>query len=1181
MGEEYYTMSEAEYASSDDDTISEELEHLIHRDTETITFPDRIYALGGGGRKMVIEMFSEDWVAIEAMRDRGQDIDIIFMDSASENKENHSHEVSELQDRLRTLEQTMQEETDPEVDVGSFNIKDELITNYVSVTNRASLIGEDPIKEIKNHTDADYWWVRREHLNAVDDRGDFYDVSQGAIKRRALGKALHYKALAQGTQQYSDSMASNLEESEIAIFTGLGGGTGSGTFIDIARKIRSYNQSANIQLFATLPASGQRDQAQANAFAALSELEYLNLSGETPFNDIFLLPLEPTNLDSEKTDNPELRELDRAMTYAVLGVYNATDLDYALSNTLSYSPFTIVIPQVLHYSRDEIKRKKERIHELLEIKREILNREYDNLDEIEKYLQSHHPDAPSVSGEELSEESRDYLKRRIQEFEQLITSDLLEKLEIDITEDSTQILDDIYGEELDSENTDINEVVRRRGLDSIIEGIEFIIDIEGINGGRVDNYAEFGDELINDIAYTELSRLTRMYDVLCQLHGAEKETMATSGAEISTDADTKLLETTLVPSLERSVEKKRWKTLKTARNDVQDRISETERELEETQQRLEEEREEFQEKVDQYTREFWREAEPLINDYATVANIHLDDKVREFKSTLSRFAEDVGTQEDVDVVSTAEVETALDQLKQEVSSDLQSNLGKNNSIDISDLETDIIDSLNDVKVARKRWDELENSTDSGGFLSNLFGSDDAGTLETDRYRTPYERVNTMGVFSLPRPPNTESALERLGFHVEVEIDVEKRINNQVEELQAEIKQELVNRYESLIEDLTENEEEDGESAGFGSTSDTSTVVEQRREEFVRVVEDSSPDELKTELEKVVTKAVRDEIDTEIETYETQVENLTQRLDSLRHRYERLADCFDLFERMTGDVSEPLRDLYSRYEQKFRSDIFDVPHQRTKRHAIDQLYEHEVTPADLSSAVKKKSLAETDLLEMTSSGKTPQERQDIQKSFSKITSNRILDSRYNGLKRSRLNNANIAFFPDTGVYVAYASEALSAGEEDERKLNPNDFTEVKQKLIKNLDINEVANQYDQWFIENGDPWEVSMCVYIQGLPFLDNLRDLTANDGYWSRYQELARSRDQSRTIERHAFGLERGFYVTRSELIDIDGNPDFFLENDIDEIKNELMKRHERHSIDTDIDGLKEPESEQDIGDAR
>ncbi|WP_407040457.1 hypothetical protein [Halovalidus salilacus] len=153
-------------------------------------------------------------------------------------------------------------------------------------------------------------------------------------------------------------------------------------------------------------------------------------------------------------------------------------------------------------------------------------------------------------------------------------------------------------------------------------------------------------------------------------------------------------------------------------------------------------------------------------------------------------------------------------------------------------------------------------------------------------------------------------------------------------------------------------------------------------------------------------------------------------------------------------------------------------------------------------------------------------------------------------------------------MAYASEAISAGQEVDGKLNPNDFADVKQKLIENLDISEVSNQYDQWFVENGDPWEVAMCVYIQGLPFMDNLRDLTANDGYWSRYQELARRRDQIRTIERHAFGLERGFYVTRSELIDIDGNPDFFLEQSAEDIRSELTSCHDRHTIETEVEDI-------------
>lgn len=1157
---------------ADRDDLSAELEHLFERDTETITFPDRIYALGGGGRKMVLEMFSQDWLVIEAMRNRSQDIDIVFMDSASENQENHAQEIAELQERLYELEQTMQEWTQPGVDVGSFTIQDEVITDHITVTNRASLTGTEPINEIKNHTDAESWWVHHEHLNAVDERGDFYDVSQGAVKRRALGKALHYKALAQGDQQYADAMQSNVEESQIALFTGLGGGTGSGTVIDVARKIRDHNQGASIQLFATLPASGQRDQAQANAFAALSELEYLSLSGETPFNDIFLFPLEPTSLDSETTDNPELREFDRAMTYAVLGVYNANDLDYALSNTTAYSPFTIVVPQILRYSRDEIKQKKDKIHELLETKREILNREYDNIERINEHLEAHHPNVTPASGTELSDDARSYIQTRLERFEQLLTSDLLEKLEIEITEERESLLTDMYGEELDTDTASIQEAVRHRGLDTIISDIEFNVDIKGIEDGRVDSYAEFGNDLITDIAHTELARIVRIYETLRLLAAAESDVLDSERAEINTDADTKLLETLLVPSHERSVRKKRFQTLKAETEDVSQEVADANKQLEKLDKKLAEERTAFNKEVDNLTHRFWDSLEPLIADYQYLSELNIDEKIRDLNTALSEYTGDLASESAVENVSQVPVQNALEELRRELKGDLHSDFAEDNQIEFQQFENNVREGLDQLKDAKRRWDKLESDANSGGFLGGLLGGNDKGTLETNQYRTLYEAVQATGVFELPRPPNTPQALERTDFTVEVKVDIADRFGGQAEKLRSKLREESCAVYKSLLQELDDSNEE-FDDRGLGGASGIQAEAN-RVEKFERELKETPANKLDARIRTIVRDTVKSELDTEIEEYENREKDLRERLVALEARQNRLKESFELFDRLTGEISNPIWELFAAYDGSYQAGAFDIPHQRTKRHTIDQLYQHDVTPADLSSAVKKQSLAKTNLLSNTSAGQPSQERQDIRKSFSKITSNRILDSRYNGLKRARISNTNIASFEETGVYVAYASEALSQQESD-GQLDPNDFTDVKQKLIENLDITDHSNQYDQWFVKNGDPWEVAMCVYIQGLPFLDNLRDLTANDGYWSRYQELAQGCDPTKTIERHAFGLERGFHVGRSKLVDVDGNPDFFLEKSREEIENELIGRHERVELQSELEPVPESESEQ------
>ncbi|MFC6720256.1 tubulin-like doman-containing protein [Natrialbaceae archaeon GCM10025896] len=1117
---------------------------------------------------MVLEMFEQDWVAIEAMRGRTQDITIIFMDSASENEENHADDVADLVQKLDYLEQTLQEETPSGVDVGGIEINDRLITDQVNITTRASLTGSETVDEVIEHTEAEHWWVSEEHLDATDNSGDFYDVSQGAVKRRALGKALHYKALANGGREYRDSMYTAAEESNIAVFTGLGGGTGSGTFIDVARMIRDRNQSANIELFTTLPTSGQRDQAQANAFAALSELEYQSLNGETIFNDMYLFPLEPTELRSETTESPELREFDQAMSYAIVGAYNNADRDFAFANTSSYSPFTVVVPQVLRYNRDEIKRKKEEIHALLDTKREILNLEYYHFEAVTEYISEFYPNARSVSGSDLSDDARQYIIDRLREFERLITSDLLEKLEIEITDYSTQLLEDIYGDELDPEVDTLTEVIQRRGIDDIIGDIEFTIERRDISGGRVDNYAEFGDEYVRDIVHTEIYRLKESFDTLCRLRGAEKEAIDSSGAEVATDADTKLLETMLVPSFERGAEKKRWRSLDTAKENTQQERDQTIEDLESTIKDLEAEREEFEQATEEYSAEFWSNAEPIIADLITLQEMNVDKVVREFVSELEQYAESVSNEEDLTAIRDSDVTTALEQFKKELDESLDSDVGQSEGIDISNLEEEVSESLDIVKTLRRRWDELESESSSSGLLNRVLGSNGDGTVESDRYRTPYQQLNQYALFEAPRPPNQQTTLERTEFTVTVERDLETEVTQQIDQLRSELWRELRDQYEDLLSRLPES---DSQTTSSGIAGSNGTSSQELTDEFDTLVTNTSPQKLESEIRELVHRTVESEITTDIDQYEREIEELKEKRDSLSQKYDRLDQAHDVYEELTGRAETPLRELYQRYQDDFSDEIFDIPHQRSTRHAIENLYKHQVTPADLSSAVKRPSLAETDLLETRSDGEVSQERQDIRKSFKRIVSNRVLDNQYNGLERERLRTADVPTYQDTGVYVAYASEALDESSRTSGKLNPNDFEEIQESLEENFHIDEPANQYDEWFIQNGDPWEVSMCVYIQGISFLDNLRDVIAMDGYWSKYQALTKQRNEAQTIERHAYGLERGFYPIRTELVDINGNTEFFLEESSDIIRSGLQDRYDRIRIDAFDEQPEEP----------
>jgi F0F1-type ATP synthase membrane subunit b/b' len=510
-------------------------------------------------------------------------------------------------------------------------------------------------------------------------------------------------------------------------------------------------------------------------------------------------------------------------------------------------------------------------------------------------------------------------------------------------------------------------------------------------------------------------------------------------------------------------------------------------------------------------------------------------------------------------VRESEVLSTLSNVEQEVSADLRSDVGTAGGVDVSHLESEIRESLDIAKTLRRRWDDIENRTESGGILGRVLGSSGDGTIDSDRYRTPYQQLTEHAIFSAPRPPNQKSTVDRTEFSLEVTRDLAEELNNQVEQLKSDIRSELKTAYENLLERVSEDA---GDSRNGIAGTTTSAASTELQTEFNRVLEQTPPASLKTEISTLITETVEEQIDTAVDQYVQELEQLKAEIEALDSKYNRLVAAHEVYEQITGQAEDPLRALNEEFQDGFSDEIFDLPNQRATRHAIENLYRHQVTPADLSSAVKCPSLAETSLLEPQPNSEVSQERQDIRKSFKRITSNRVLDNKYNGLERERLRTADVPTFDGTGVYVAYASEAIDTSSTGGAKLNPNDFEEIQQSLERNFHLDEPANQYDEWFVQNGDPWEVSMCVYVQGISFLDNLRDVIAMDGYWSKYQNLTKQQDETRTIERHAYGLEDGFYTVRSDLVDINADTEFYVEQSPDEIRSALLDKQKQVSLD-------------------
>ncbi|MCK4245098.1 MAG: hypothetical protein KAX20_05680, partial [Candidatus Omnitrophica bacterium] len=142
----------------------------------------------------------------------------------------------------------------------------------------------------------------------------------------------------------------------IAIIVGLGGGTGSGMLIDLARYIRSLRgEEAEIWLFAVLPTTEEGEKEQLNAAIALTELEYLNLDGRL-FNYVVLTSLGPTGFKKGEEAKREVQEFDLVFPYIFTNSFYLARGDIDVSDARKpYSSFILADAHVIEYPIEELR----------------------------------------------------------------------------------------------------------------------------------------------------------------------------------------------------------------------------------------------------------------------------------------------------------------------------------------------------------------------------------------------------------------------------------------------------------------------------------------------------------------------------------------------------------------------------------------------------------------------------------------------------------------------------------------------------------------------------------------------------------------------------------------------------------------------------------------------------------
>ncbi len=1108
----------------------ERIQHLVERDTPVLDVPDHIYGLGGAGTRMVLEIFHQDWFVVEALKGRNRPVQVHLIDTATEGEDNVEEEIQTLDERTSQLEQRYRS-NNPEETVGTVSFSQYNINTNLTVRSWDDLVGERTVETILDEPrlGVDEWWLKKRHLRSPNDPSNLFQISNGVIKRRALSKALHYKCRVSDDRNYRDEFQTNNDEDRIAIFSSLGGGTGSGLCIDVAREIYTQNEAAQIHLFATLPAPEEQEVSLKNTYAALGELEYLHLSErENPFNQLFLFSLEPTEHDTEATSSADVLEFDATLPYVLTSVYNRTDADLALSETKSYAPFTMVVPQVLHYRRDEVKRAKDATEELFQAKREALNKEYLVIEEVETYIDENY-DVRTLNTDvsETRREVRDYVQVRIERLVKLLDSDIIEQLNIDV-ERREEIFDKIYGDGFERGVDDLEQVLQRRSTDSIVDDLMQVYRKARSNGdSSIDKYTALTGQFVTDIVFHEIKRIDRLRRLLTRVVEVDEQER--------TDLHRRILNYLCVPTISA---RGRIEDLGEEVNDKQEAIVQTEERLAERREELEEAEERDRRDVQAAYEEWYEQVRDDIESYTALRDLDLRSKLNGLRRDLQTLVNNL----DGDArAETQDVQERLDSIEASVR-----NASGTDGIEESELEqaldewkSEITSSVEQLLRARDAWQDLEAELESGGLLPDIFGSDE---IDTRAYEQKSARVGSL--FSLP-PAGTESAVEGTQFprSVDLRYDIESDpLGAAVEERRTTLRQRIVGAFREQWTRLAPETETGGPDLNLG-----------------QLLMDTPSDRMESQFESEIKESFRVAVGSELPTLEADVADLEAELDRLNEEHSHLTALEDLYYEVVDerdDVSDQLDDFVQGLEtgsemlsgetrvgvslddsDRFRHTV-GLGSQRTVMEAID-----EPSLRELQSTLSADSTA-------------PDVGVDLKDYLTRLVMGNGIDTKYCGVDTQLLTKSGVGAYPDGGAWAGFVGEVFDTS----LGLGGSTLSEIVEgPLVDNFLSEESQTNHDRWTVPSSHPWEAGFVLFYQGMTVLDNLRPVVSGRrGYAKQYDD---DRSPDERLTRHSLGLRHGEIVHREERVD-PTTPDLFFEPDA-EVQEAILEKHRREEVDT------------------
>lgn len=319
-----------------------------------------IVGVGGCGKRLTMEICDNDWF-LEHYASDGRRLKVYTLDADANEKEGDDEHINQLNNKIISCGAQ-----------GNIECKFNYLPSLANINQVSDLASKEIAEKVKNKRSepkGTTWW-----LNDTENGMLFEDLAKidpfvmddfggGVHRRRAISKAIFYKVITEGESSGFPTFSSR---GSVAFVVGLGGGTGSGMFIDLARYIRSFKgDSTQLYLYVVLPTTKEGEKEQLNAAIALTELEYLNLN-ERLFNHIIVTSLGPTGYKKGEEAREELQEFDSVFPNVFINFFHIERGDINIDDVKGpFSSFIFATSHVIEYPIEDLKGLKEQYEKII------------------------------------------------------------------------------------------------------------------------------------------------------------------------------------------------------------------------------------------------------------------------------------------------------------------------------------------------------------------------------------------------------------------------------------------------------------------------------------------------------------------------------------------------------------------------------------------------------------------------------------------------------------------------------------------------------------------------------------------------------------------------------------------------------------------------------------------------